>query len=138
MRIAIGTNEALPLGVNCSTPRARGPVSFFFAGRRSPGMICGRSSCALAVRGIAATQLNSATSATPEKTLRCKILKNISHPGFIAPALRFVLSGEIPMNINDKAPDFTLQDENGKEVALEDLRGKTVVLFFYPRANTPG
>ena len=42
------------------------------------------------------------------------------------------------MNINDKAPDFTLQDENGKDTALKDLRGKTVVLFFYPRANTPG
>ncbi len=42
------------------------------------------------------------------------------------------------MNINDKAPDFTLQDENGKEVALKGLRGKTVVLYFYPRADTPG
>src|SRR5271157_5964466 len=42
------------------------------------------------------------------------------------------------MNINDKAPDFTLQDENGKEVSLKDLRGKTVVLYFYPRADTPG
>jgi len=42
------------------------------------------------------------------------------------------------MNINDKAPDFTLQDENGKEIALKDLLGKTVVLYFYPRANTPG
>ena len=42
------------------------------------------------------------------------------------------------LNVNDKAPDFTLQDENGKEVALKDLRGKTVILFFYPRANTPG
>jgi len=42
------------------------------------------------------------------------------------------------MKVNDKAPDFTLQDENGAELALKDLRGKTVVLFFYPRANTPG
>lgn len=42
------------------------------------------------------------------------------------------------MNIHDKAPDFTLQDENGTDVALKDLRGKTVILFFYPRANTPG
>ena len=42
------------------------------------------------------------------------------------------------MNINDKAPDFTLPDENGKDVASPDLRGKTVILFFYPRANTPG
>jgi thioredoxin-dependent peroxiredoxin len=42
------------------------------------------------------------------------------------------------MQINDKAPDFTLQDENGATVALKDLRGQTVILFFYPRANTPG
>jgi peroxiredoxin Q/BCP len=42
------------------------------------------------------------------------------------------------MNIHDKAPEFTLQDENGKDVSSKDLRGKTVVLFFYPRANTPG
>jgi len=42
------------------------------------------------------------------------------------------------MNIHDKAPDFTLQDENRKEISLKDLRGKVVVLFFYPRANTPG
>jgi peroxiredoxin Q/BCP len=43
-----------------------------------------------------------------------------------------------PIEINDKAPDFTLPDENGKEIALKDLRGKVVVLYFYPRADTPG
>jgi thioredoxin-dependent peroxiredoxin len=42
------------------------------------------------------------------------------------------------MNTNDKAPDFTLQDQNGKELWLKDLRGKTVVLYFFPRADTPG
>ncbi len=42
------------------------------------------------------------------------------------------------MNINDKAPDFTLQDENGNDISLKDLRGKVVVLYFYPRADTPG
>jgi peroxiredoxin Q/BCP len=46
--------------------------------------------------------------------------------------------GETSMNINDKAPDFTLPDENGKDIALKDLLGKTVVLYFYPRADTPG
>ena len=43
-----------------------------------------------------------------------------------------------PMEVNDKAPDFSTMDENGKEVALKDFRGKTVVLFFYPKADTPG
>jgi thioredoxin-dependent peroxiredoxin len=42
------------------------------------------------------------------------------------------------MQTNDKAPDFTLPDEDGREVSLKDLRGKNVVLFFFPRANTPG
>lgn len=38
----------------------------------------------------------------------------------------------------DAAPDFTLPDQNGEEVTLSDLRGETVVLYFYPRADTPG
>jgi len=42
------------------------------------------------------------------------------------------------MNINDKAPDFTLPDENGKNVSLKDFRGKPVELFFFPKADTPG
>ncbi len=50
----------------------------------------------------------------------------------------FDCSGKTPMNINDKAPHFTLQDENGNEIASKDLLGKTVVLYFYPRADTPG
>jgi peroxiredoxin Q/BCP len=36
------------------------------------------------------------------------------------------------------APDFTLDDEDGNPVTLSDLRGKTVVLYFYPKADTPG
>jgi thioredoxin-dependent peroxiredoxin len=38
----------------------------------------------------------------------------------------------------DSAPDFTLPDQDGKPVTLSDLRGQTVVLYFYPRADTPG
>ena len=37
-----------------------------------------------------------------------------------------------------KAPDFTLNDQNGAEVRLSDHLGKKVVLYFYPKDNTPG
>jgi len=42
------------------------------------------------------------------------------------------------MDINDLAPDFTTVDDNGAPVRLSDFRGQNVVLFFYPKANTPG
>jgi thioredoxin-dependent peroxiredoxin len=38
----------------------------------------------------------------------------------------------------DRAPSFTLPDQNGEKVKLSDLKGQTVVLYFYPRADTPG
>jgi peroxiredoxin Q/BCP len=38
----------------------------------------------------------------------------------------------------DAAPDFTLPDQDGNPVTLSDLRGEPVVLYFYPKANTPG
>ena len=38
----------------------------------------------------------------------------------------------------NKAPDFKAQASNGKEVALKELKGKRVVLYFYPKDNTPG
>jgi AhpC/TSA family len=72
---------------------------------------------------------------------RCKILEKADAPEFpvlVRPASDVINPGDISMKVNDKAPDFTLQDENGNEVALKDLRGKTVILFFYPRASTPG
>lgn len=42
------------------------------------------------------------------------------------------------MEINEKIADFTLQDEEGRTVHLKDYAGTPVVLFFYPRADTPG
>jgi peroxiredoxin Q/BCP len=38
----------------------------------------------------------------------------------------------------DKAPDFTAKDQNGKTVSLSDFKGKTVILYFYPKDDTPG
>ena len=40
--------------------------------------------------------------------------------------------------VGSKAPEFTLPDQNGNPVSLSDHRGKKVVLYFYPRDNTPG
>jgi len=37
----------------------------------------------------------------------------------------------------DKAPDFTAKDQNGNTVSLSDFRGKNVILYFYPKDNTP-
>lgn len=37
-----------------------------------------------------------------------------------------------------KAPDFTLKDKDGKDISLSDFRGRRVVLYFYPKDNTPG
>ena len=45
---------------------------------------------------------------------------------------------KIMLNIGDKAPDFTLKDKNGKEVSLSNFAGKKVIVYFYPKDNTPG
>ena len=42
------------------------------------------------------------------------------------------------MKPGDKVEDFTLKNQDDKEVSLSDFKGKPVVLFFYPRADTPG
>ena len=42
------------------------------------------------------------------------------------------------LEIGMKAPDFTLKDKNGNDVSLSDFLGKKVVLYFYPKDNTPG
>ena len=42
------------------------------------------------------------------------------------------------LEISQKAPEFTLPDQNGKAVSLSDFLGKKVVLYFYPKDNTPG
>jgi len=42
------------------------------------------------------------------------------------------------LKIGDRAPGFTAKDQHGKTINLEDFKGKKVVLFFYPKASTPG
>ncbi len=42
------------------------------------------------------------------------------------------------VSVGDKAPEFSIKDHTGREVSLGDYPGKTVVLWFYPRASTGG
>ena len=42
------------------------------------------------------------------------------------------------LNPGDTAPDFSVTDHNGNRVSLGDFTGKTVILWFYPKADTPG
>jgi len=42
------------------------------------------------------------------------------------------------LNPGDRAPDFTLPDQSGDSVSLSSFKGRNVVLYFYPKADTPG
>jgi thioredoxin-dependent peroxiredoxin len=42
------------------------------------------------------------------------------------------------LNIGDNAPDFKGKNQDGKEIKLADFRGKNLILYFYPKDNTPG
>ena len=42
------------------------------------------------------------------------------------------------LNVGDKAPDFTLPSSNGDNVSLNNLKGKNTIIWFFPKASTPG
>ena len=45
---------------------------------------------------------------------------------------------KVKLQIGDRAPNFTLKDKDGRDVSLSDFLGKRVVIYFYPKDNTPG
>jgi len=42
------------------------------------------------------------------------------------------------LNVGDKAPEFSLPSHTGEKVSLEDFKCQTLVLYFFPKADTPG
>ena len=42
------------------------------------------------------------------------------------------------LQVGDRVPDFSVKDQDGNDVQLTDYKGKKVIVFFYPKANTPG
>tara|TARA_B100001964_G_scaffold42590_1_gene47232 strand:+ start:89 stop:427 length:339 start_codon:yes stop_codon:yes gene_type:complete len=58
--------------------------------------------------------------------------------GFLFGASRMFEKGDVVLKVGDVAPDFTLLSQNKKKVTLKDYRGKRVVVYFFPKADTPG
>ena len=52
--------------------------------------------------------------------------------------LKYAFRGAKMLKVGDPAPDFEVKDHRGRTVKLSDLRGSKVVLWFYPKADTPG
>lgn len=53
----------------------------------------------------------------------------------VSSCFAFAQSG---LKVGDKAPDFSAKDQDGKVISLHDYKGKKVILYFYPKDNTPG
>ena len=106
-----------------SAPCASFAHSMSATARAERGFFLGGAVCAAAPAASASTQSN----ATPR-----------SSSWYIFSGRRFRAVEGALMDVKDKAPDFILPDEDGKAVALKDFRGQNVVVYFFPRADTPG
>ncbi len=80
-------------------------------------------------------------AAKPVKKVTKKVTKKVVSPAVKKTVAKEETSAVIKspsLTIGDQAPDFSLLDQNGKSVSLNEFRGKKVVVYFYPRALTPG
>lgn len=82
---------------------------------------------------------NSAPKKAPVKKIATKKVTAKKTTKKAAPVKQSAAVVKAPtLRPGDTAPDFTLLDQNGKEVSLHDFRGMNVVVYFYPKAMTPG
>jgi peroxiredoxin Q/BCP len=73
---------------------------------------------------------------TAKKVAKKKVAKKVTKK-VVKKQSAAVIKTNTP-DIGDLAPEFSLQDQNGKLVSLKDFRGQKVVVYFYPKALTPG
>jgi peroxiredoxin Q/BCP len=74
-----------------------------------------------------------------KKNANCGALKRYSRVGFLSNySLRKLFMSQKILNVSDKAPSFSLLSQEGETVTLEQFRGTRVLLYFYPKAMTPG
>jgi thioredoxin-dependent peroxiredoxin len=59
-------------------------------------------------------------------------------PGIVDDALEAKEAHMAGLSVGDKAPSFSLNDQNGNKVSLSDFKGRKLLLYFYPKADTPG
>lgn len=88
----------------------------------------------------AATKKVATKKIVKKKTVKKTAIKKVPAPKKVAAPKKesaSVIKGG-SLKVGDKAPAFTLKDQNGKDVSLSDFSGKNVVVYFYPRALTPG
>ncbi len=69
----------------------------------------------------------------PIKKTTKKVTKKVSKKMMTQPPIK-----KSSLSVGDVAPDFSLLNQDGSEVSLQDFKGKNVVVYFYPKAMTPG
>jgi endonuclease III len=83
------------------------------------------------------TKTQTQKKVTPVKTVtKTKVEKNNATK--TAEKTDKFIAHSTSLKIGDKAPAFSVKDQHSKTISLADLKGKTVVLYFYPKDNTPG
>ncbi len=77
-----------------------------------------------AVKKVAAKKVTTSKTTKEVATKTTKEVKFMAH--------------STTLKVGHKAPDFSAKDQNGKTISLKDFKGKNIVLYFYPKDNTPG
>src|SRR5450759_1928271 len=90
------------------------------------------------LRGISTSMFFRLCWRAPCTVMRSSMRRDCPHfPTFLHP-IRCRHNLKSMLKVGDKAPDFEVRDDRGKTFHLSGLKGKTVILYFYPKADTPG